>query len=254
MNGFATDDLALSRELSQRLRRTVEVRFGRARHRMVVARTEGTRLTVLLNEGFALAPLDVRDALARWLRAGRRAQRATERLQDFLDELARGLPPPKERVVRVDLRGRQHDLGEIAGELLVHEFNPDLLAELGLRITWGRRGPRKSVHSLELGSFDPRTRVVRIHPVLDQPAVPRFFVRYVLFHELLHAVFEPRRRGSGRACIHGADFRHKERAYSDYARAMDWQARHIHALLRSARSARPMRSPLLKRPLFGPET
>ncbi len=217
---------------------------------MVVARAEGARLTVLLNEGFALAPLDVRDALARWLRAGRRARRATERLWDFLDELARALPPPKKRALRVDPCGRHHDLQEIAAGLLGREFARDPLAELPLRITWGRRGPRKSVRSLELGSFDPKTLVLRIHPVLDQPAVPRFFVRFVLFHELLHAVFEPRRRGNGRACIHGADFRRREHAYPEYSRAMEWQARHIHALLRSARSCRPMRPPLLQRLLF----
>jgi hypothetical protein len=83
---------------------------------------------------------------------------------------------------------------------------------------------------------------VRIHPVLDQPAVPVWFVRYVLFHELLHAVLPPRRGRGSRWIHHGAEFRRRERDYADYARAIAWEDAHMPALIRSAKRGTPMRA------------
>ena len=109
--------------------------------------------------------------------------------------------------------------------------------------------------SLQLGSFDPETRIVRVHPVLDQVAVPASFVRYVLFHEVLHAeLAEPCSERSKRTVHHSAEFRRRESAYPGYQAAMRWQARHLSALIRSARSGRPMRSSgerAVTRPLQG---
>jgi len=97
--------------------------------------------------------------------------------------------------------------------------------------------------SLELGSFDPETRIVRVHPVLDQPFVPRFFVRYVLFHELLHAALDGQEKSrAGRRRHHGPRFRQAENAYVDYERALEWQEQHVGALIRSARTGKPVRS------------
>ena len=104
-------------------------------------------------------------------------------------------------------------------------------------ITWGRRGPRRVRHTLQLGSFDPEQKLVRVHPVLDQEAVPSFFVRSVLFHELLHAALE----GADDARRHhGPEFRARERAYRDHDRALAWQERHLAALIRSARTGEPL--------------
>ncbi len=246
-----TDAERWSRELSLRMGRPVAVRFGRARRRMVVAEREETRLSVRLHEGFALAPEDVRDSLVRWLEVGGRARRATRHLRGFLDELARAGEPPRTRAVRLEPRGRHHDLCEFSAELFDGEFAAELPLESRPAITWGRRGRRRSWHSLELGNFDPRTRRVRIHPVLDQASVPRFFVRFVLAHELLHAVFEPTAPARGaRRVVHGAEFRARERAFADFARARAWQEAHVHELLRSARTGRPLRLPLLEGWLF----
>ena len=88
--------------------------------------------------------------------------------------------------------------------------------------------------SIQLGCYVRESHIVRMHPVLDQRAVPEWFVRFVLFYELLHATMPTDVRP------HGPEFRARERAYPEYAAAVAWQKRHIDALIRSARRAGPM--------------
>lgn len=128
--------------------------------------------------------------------------------------------------------------------LLRTEFESEF-AEPDVRplATWGRRGSKRTRYSLRLGSYDADFGVARIHPVLDQAAVPDWFVRYVVFHELLHAALPPMQGKGSRWIHHSAAFRRRERAYADYARAIEWEDRHIDALIRSARRGVPLPVP-----------
>ena len=125
--------------------------------------------------------------------------------------------------------GCVHQLEELAVPLFEEEF-PEAFDE-GRRpgLTWGRRGRSRAKRSLLLGSYCAETDTVRIHPVLDRDWVPAWFVRYILFHELLHAVL-PRAHGH-----HGPAFRARERAYPDFTRARNWQRTHLPRLIREAR-------------------
>ncbi|MBL8863757.1 MAG: hypothetical protein JNK02_17340 [Planctomycetes bacterium] len=200
-------------------------------------------LEVRLHGHFAAAPEDVRGALASWVRSGRRAPRATARLDAFIAELLRAAPPVAARRALAS-RGSHHDLTRLAGELyageLATEFGGDVERPV---IGWGRRAMGRARRSLRLGSYDGDGRIVRIHPVLDQPAVPEWFVRYVVFHELLHAVFPVERGADDRWVHHGRAFRRRERAYPDHRRALAWERAHLAALIRSARTGAPLRPP-----------
>lgn len=233
---FSAEDW--ERFLTGQLGREVRVRYGRARRQVIVAHPERAGLRVRMNRVFGHAPQPVRAAVADWLRVGRDANTACRQLDDWIASIVHSLGPP--RLPRVLARGFHHDLGEIAAELLAHEFRALAPARHPSGITWGRRGRRGARRSLQLGSFDPETALIRVHPVLDQAAVPRWFVRYVLFHELLHAELnEPCREGK-RAQHHDGVFRSREEAYPDTARARAWQAKNLTSLLRSARTARPI--------------
>jgi hypothetical protein len=226
-----------SRLLSRELGSEVEVRYGRARSDVVSARVEpeSGAWRVRLNAMFADAPTEVQSALCAWLRSGRRARKAATTLDAWIEVRLTRLHREEPSALSLVARGRCHDLGELARELVQGELGSELERRGGMpRITWGRVRRSRSRRALRLGSFEFAARVVRIHPVLDQPAVPRWFVRYVLFHEFLHAALdEP--RGKGRRVLHGPQFRQREREYADYQRAREWEATHIDALIRSAR-------------------
>jgi hypothetical protein len=213
--------------LADRLGRRVDVAYGRARTAPVQVVDDRRTLRVRLHRFFADAPPEVRDALGAWLSAGRRARRACRRLDAWIDARLAALPPPPARRARLRPRGDHHNLDTLAAPLLATEFVLDFEERGHPGLTWGRRGRSRARRSLHLGSYAPSGHVVRVHPVLDRPSVPAWFVRYVLFHEILHAALP--------GTDHGPAFRVRERAYPDYDRAARWQRAHIRGLIREAR-------------------
>jgi hypothetical protein len=230
-----------SSHLSSELGRSVRVSFGRARRSVLVARWEGSVLAVRMNACFAEAPPEIRDATAAWLRSGKRAKHACRVLDDWVAVLCERLAREPRPLAPARPRGEAHDLAELAADLLASDL-AGACFPLGFpALTWGRRG--RAGRQLQLGSFDPETNLVRMHPVLDQAAVPRSFVRYVLFHELLHATMPTARPEDGRAIHHPPAFRRREAVYPGYDAALRWQAQNLRALLRSSRTGQPMKEP-----------
>jgi predicted metal-dependent hydrolase len=82
-----------------------------------------------------------------------------------------------------------------------------------------------------MGSFAVEDRIIRIHPALDQPGVPSYFVAWIVFHEMLHGKHEVRRK-DGRRRFHTKEFLEEERTFSDYERAHAWEKANLDKLLR----------------------
>lgn len=216
------------------------MRFGRARRQVIVVQERGEVVSVRMNGIFGEAPLDVASAVAQWMRSGRRARRACSRLDEWIAKIEPLLKPGRKERLRT--AGEHYELRSIMKAVVDAEFTNIQLGNPAPRITWGRRSTSRAYRSLQLGSYDCETGIIRIHAVLDQSAVPLFFVRYVVFHELLHAALgdEPA-PPKGRRPHHGPRFRRMEEAYAGYERAIEWQKTNIRALMRSARSAKPMK-------------
>ena len=242
--------------LGSRLTRPVRVVYGRSRTSPLQARRTPAGRTTFARDGaewllrlhtmFRGAPPDVREAVADLLRSGRRAKRSCAVLDDWIAANLPRHPPPRVPDSSLTQRGRHHDLAAIAGGILVAELASDFgPARKPPRFTWGKsraRSRRRRGGALRLGSYDAEIDVVRIHPALDQEGVPDWFVRYVLFHELLHAVHPPVRGKDGRWIRHGKEFQARERAYPGLERALAWERRNIDALIRSARTGEPLRA------------
>jgi len=110
-----------------------------------------------------------------------------------------------------------------------------LASEERPHLEWGQRRPSRSRGGLRLGSWDPHTNRVRLHPVLDDSRIPDWFVRTVLVHELLHAAHPPQRDRAGRWCPHHGEFRQREQSWPDHARAREYEREHMAQLVRTAR-------------------
>ncbi len=231
------------RYLGRELDCPVRVSYGRSRSTPVRTRCRTSEdgregLAIRLHGRFAEAPEDAREALARWLRVGRRARRACIVLDEWIHASIATEPQPAQRPALLEPAGRTYHLEVLAAPLYADQFRGDFRAPSQRPdLTWGRRGRSSSRRSLRLGSFDSEQGLVRIHPVLDQREVPEWFVRYILMHEILHAALPPRPgRGSGRRWVHhGPDFLARERAYADYGRALVWEERNLPRLIRQAR-------------------
>ena len=124
-------------------------------------------------------------------------------------------------------RGRCFDLAVLMEEINRLHFQSGIQARIG----WGKKTPRRKRKSIRLGVYDHQAREIRVHPALDRPDVPRFFVEYIVFHEMLHQLF-PSTAGDGRRVHHPKAFRDRERAFPGYAVALAWEKTNLAVLLR----------------------
>ena len=118
--------------------------------------------------------------------------------------------------------GRFYDLRELFDTLNATYFD----GRVSSTISWGRRGTRRVVRRRILGSFNSQTNMIRISTVLDRRNIPRFFIRYIIYHEMLHSIMKEENK-NGRRLIHSPEFRHRERLFREYQEAIVWEKKHF---------------------------
>jgi hypothetical protein len=221
---------ALERRLSTLLGERLVLSITDNRRTMVSSRRREGLLQIRLHHMFLDGDGGTVRALARYLQEGCREASAT--LGSYIERNGHRIRPRRRRSLRIHAQGAHHDLQACFDELNGEWFG----GAMRLRITWGRRSgrSRRPRRSVRLGAYSAEDGVIRIHPVLDQAWVPRFFVRYVVFHEMLHHVIPAPVRG-GRQRFHTPEFRRAEAAHPDYERAIRWEQRNIHRLLAACR-------------------
>jgi hypothetical protein len=177
---------------------------------------------------FLDAPRDVVHALAAFGRSVRgmegRRRDAGSRIDAYVRQHRARIDAS--HAAQLDARGQVHDLQVIFDRLNAEHFHDLVEARIG----WGpnRGGGRR--RTIKTGVYVQDARLIRIHPALDRPEVPEFYVRTVVFHEMLHQVVPAFERGRRRV-VHGPEFRRRERAYPDHARARDWEEKNLKLLL-----------------------
>jgi hypothetical protein len=141
---------------------------------------------------------------------------ASEQLRAFVDAnedviRQRGGPRP----FTVDVEGRYHNLQDIFDALNADYFGGAIKA----RITWGPRSKRKRGRaSIKLGSYTVEDELIRVHPVLDAADVPRHYLAWVVYHEMLRV-------------YHTRAFRQAEAKFEQYAEAVLWERQNLEKLL-----------------------
>ena len=112
--------------------------------------------------------------------------------------------------------GRHHSLTDIFRQVNELYFGDQVeIRKIGwsARRSWGR-----------LGHYDPVHNTITISPVLDSPKVPRSVVAFIVYHELLHTLFEGRTAAGGRR-HHPPEFRRAEKSHPDYRYAARFLSR-----------------------------
>ena len=176
---------------------------------------------------FADADPVITRALARYI--GENDRDASRVLGDFIDanqEVVRGKHRKSPQVV-ILTAGDHHDLREIYDDINARYFGGTIDAA----ITWGARNGRpRRRHSIKMGSYSVEERLIRMHRSLDRAFVPRFFVEWIVFHEMLHQVHDIKVK-NGRREFHSKAFMADEARFERYAEARSWERTHLDALL-----------------------
>lgn len=186
---------------------------------------EGRRV-VRVQRAFLAADDATLKALARFV--VRPDRRCRQKLDDFLArrrELVESCSRPEDE--EVETRGEHRDLARF-----LRRVQKDYGLRIpGVRIGWARPGREPGRRSIKFGSWFAAARLVRIHPALDDPAVPDYFVEYIIYHELLHALFPPE-PGAGQRSVHNPEFQRFERKFARYAEARAFEREYVRTRLR----------------------
>jgi hypothetical protein len=220
-----------SRKPARRLHRTLEDHLGTVdlvitdnRRRMVTTRFRQERREIRLHHMFLEPPAPVIDAVVRLSRGEADDGEPRRMLQTYIRanrESIRFRPDDDE----LKPKGEHFDLDRLLKRARGLLDEPDLDE---IAITWGRDG--RGSKTIRFGSFDFDQRLIRVHPALDESWVPRFFVEFIIYHELLHAVCPPEGQRNGRR-IHTDEFQRLEREFPRYEEAMEWESEHLERFL-----------------------
>jgi hypothetical protein len=197
------------------------------RHSIITHRVQRGILHARVHHMFLDARTDVLEALVRYVTRGDREASAT--LGDYIEangfRLAR-----RNRNTPLVPSGKHHNLLALFEDLNERYFGGNVNA----LITWGKRPNTRAQRrkTIKLGSYSAVDRLIRVHPALDRKWVPRYFVAYIVYHEMLHHVI-PGSRGLGRVNLHPPEFKERERDFRHFERSIDWEKRHVARLLRS---------------------
>lgn len=221
---------SLERRIRAHLARgRVQVTLTDNRYTMISVRriAKERRFEVRLHHMFADADPVITRALARYI--AENDADASRVLGDFIDSnndhvRGRARRAPTQVIFTA---GEQHDLRQIYDELNARYFENRIDAS----ITWGARtGRPRRRNSIKMGSYSVEDRLIRIHRSLDRALVPRFFVAWIVFHEMLHQVHDIRVK-NGRREFHTKEFMADEAQFEHYEEARAWERANLDALL-----------------------
>ena len=179
-------------------------------------RPRGQGWVVRLSDHCRRAPYKVIEAIVKILackalrrRVSKRARRIYDdwRREPAVSEAVNARRTSKGRKCFAAHEGKWHKLPEICRDINRRYFNDQIEIQ---KIGWGVR--RSWVR---LGHYDPTHLTITLSPVLDSQDVPRFVVDFIVYHEMLHAVFEGA-ADYGFRRHHPPVFCRTERAHPDY--------------------------------------
>jgi len=136
---------------------------------------------------------------------------------------------PMQRHFAFQEQGRHFDLRKIFDKLNARYFNDRIK---GYRVEWGRPRRERPANEIVFATIQEEDKLIRLNPLLDRWFVPQWFVEYVMYHEMCHAVVRDRYTPNGKRIIHHDGFYEKERKFRFFKRAKRWEQEHLDSFLR----------------------
>jgi len=142
-----------------------------------------------------------------------------------VDTLVRNRRKKSGRKLMNPPQGDAYDLEEMFASINKKYFKGELIKPL-LGFSLRRTRTR-------WGHYDPILNSITISRTLDNMEVPRYVTEFVLYHEMLHMVYDTKREGDRRS-YHYAEFKNAEKQFPKSKEAQKW-LRSLAGQLRKAR-------------------
>ncbi len=212
----------LERDLSERCQLDVVIVLNENRTTMLnVLKQDAKGLTLSMHRIFLNASPEIREVLAAFLlRKSKRQQSQTLR-QYIYHQLNKEDYSDRVNQTRLVSAGKVYHLESLFTEVNEVYFS----GSLDIPVTWYGRATKK--YTRTLGLYDSLLQVIKIHHCLDRSTVPKFFISFVMYHEMLHHVVPSQIDSRGHCRHHNKTFRDKEREFLYYREAKEWEKKHI---------------------------
>lgn len=133
----------------------------------------------------------------------------------------------KKRRIILRPKGDIYDLAFLYDSINQQYFN----GKLSLHISWFGTGQTVPKTKITFGLYNFQHKLIKINRLLDREEVPLNFVRYIIYHEMLHEIHPPKRRKKGFHHIHHLDFKLSEKRFAEYEEAQAflkvWKTRYF---------------------------
>jgi hypothetical protein len=124
--------------------------------------------------------------------------------------------------------GKFYDLKKIYERLNLRYFQN----KADLHITWFLQPSYKNWTHFTLGSYTDSIKLIRINQLLDDPFIPPYFLSYIIYHEIMHAIIPVTINDNGKRNVHSKIFKEKEKEFLYYKNAINWEKEYLSQFLR----------------------
>ncbi len=214
----------MKHRLEQLANKPLEIIWHENKTTYLSVKKERGRISLRLHRLFYEAPTPVLEAILRYAFGREKEAKAVIRQMAHL-YFSKVHLEPKE----LSSKGLIYDLQEI------FERMQKILPVENVSIGWSDRRAKGRFRSITFGTYNHHTRQIRIHSILDAKEVPLYFLEYIVYHEMLHAVCPAQMCMSGRCSIHTKEFREKERQFPLFNEAKEWEKKSLIILKKVSR-------------------
>jgi hypothetical protein len=199
----------------------LEIKINNNRHTLLSVRRRPRKTCLSLHHIFLDAPRDVIEAIALYVQGGKK--RLSPIVRAFIETRRAALD--YSHIVepqKLSPQGRVYNLGVIFNELNETYFG----GSQKLHITWfGSIDPKHRTRAT-LGLYYDTLRLIKIHRLLDTKSVPRYVLEFVVYHEMVHAIYPSYINEKGISRSHDRAFHEREKQFRDYKKAVSWIRNH----------------------------
>lgn len=218
---------SLQLQLEETSGKKVQLKINDNRTTMLSVRWEPDCAKVSLHRMFLQAPMNIMQSLACYIKRERRS--LPENVKFFIEDNLKKLDYSHQiKPESLCVQGNVYNLQKIYNDLNSEYFE----SILPLHVTWFGKPNQRSRSRITFGLYHDPLRLIKIHRLLDTPAVPDYVVHYVMYHEMLHYECPAYRDEKGVHRIHNKEFKCKEKEFKYYNLAQQWIKEHQNHLFK----------------------
>ena len=213
----------VKQKLSERTGYDLEIIVNENRSSILnVLSKKGNRAKLSLHRMFLNAPDTVIDAVASFLK--NRQDPSIAVVRSFIQtNLQRVDYSHRLNPRTLYTQGKVYNLQQIYDEVNYEYFS----GKVKLALTWFNKSQKKTSRII-YGQYYEALKLIKINKLLDDHEFPKYFLAFVIYHEMLHHEVPSYIDERGVQCIHSKQFKEREHKFKDYKKAKEWELEFRH--------------------------